>query len=119
MTNAEQRYQQDQRKWEEDADVREMIWRETGGPDRMAKEHRLLAKASIEELEAAGWKVIERAFEREPFEDVALTTIVIRRANDFRDVRALRWNTFNKFWMLGQKSGGWSSVSRADLRLQG
>jgi len=115
--NERHRYDEDQRKWEAEEEIREMRWYATGGPDRMTKEHRQLANASIEELEAAGWKVIERTFEREPFEDVALTTIIIRPENDFRDVRVLRWNAFNKFWMIGHKSGGWGGLRRADLNL--
>lgn len=115
--NEEHRAEEEQRKWEAEEEARELVWYATGGPARMTEEHRQLANASIEELEAAGWKVIDRTFEREPFEDVALTTIVIRPADDIRDVRVLRWNTFNRFWMLGHKSGGWSSVCRADLKL--
>lgn len=82
-------------------------WVLSGGPDKMATEHAVLAGGSlVEEIQYAGWTVLSSEMIRPPMTEVMVCEAVIRRADT---VHLIRWNTFNKGWM--KKGIGWTIFS--------
>lgn len=98
---------------EELQEAREALWVLGGGPERARQEHAELADAAIDELERAGWQVLQRRSVKEIEDYVSVTEIVVRMRST---VHILRWSTFNRFWMRDTGHGR-VYMARADLGL--